>query len=171
MGIIARPTHLDPEFYFTQYVMKAPESDMLKSLEASAQMLIDHLNSIHADKAGYRYAEGKWSVKQLIQHVTDAERILAYRALRISRGDKTELQAYDEDLLAMNDNTNALTLKEVVDELVNVRKSTMDLFKNMSDKALDLTGTANGYECSARLLGWTISGHLVHHLEVLKERY
>lgn len=171
MGEIARPNVLDPEFYFTQYVLKAPGDEMLKSLEVSAQMFIDHLNSVQTSKAGYRYSEGKWTVKQLIQHVTDAERVLVYRALRFSRGDKTELLAYDEDLFAANDNTEALSLKEVIEELINVRKSTMDLFRNMSIKSLDNVGVANGYQCTPRLLGWAISGHLIHHLEILKERY
>ncbi len=171
MHKIERPTDLDPNVYFTNYLNKAKGNDLIQELENSAQEIIDLLKQVSTEKETYRYAEGKWTIKQLIQHIVDAERIFAYRALRISRKDTTSLPGYDEDLLAANDFTSELTLKQIIDDFVNVRRATITLFKNMNPEALDFAGEGNGFKLTPRYIGWIVIGHLTHHIDVLHERY
>lgn len=117
------------------------------------------------------YAEGKWTVKDILQHVIDNERIMSYRALRFSRNDKTQLPGYQEEVLAANTVAARRTLDELMQEFSELRKSTVTLFKNMDRAMLTRTGNANQTEINALALGFVILGHPVHHMNVLAERY
>lgn len=117
------------------------------------------------------YQPGKWTVKDILQHVIDNERIMAYRALRFSRNDKTLLPGYDEEILAANTNADNLTVQQLLEEFNLVRASTIALFKGMSDSMLLRSGVAFKSDISALALGFVILGHPVHHMNVIKERY
>ncbi|SEJ72189.1 DinB superfamily protein [Dyadobacter sp. SG02] len=117
------------------------------------------------------YAEGKWTVKDILQHVIDNERIMAYRALRFSRNDKTQLPGYDEAILAANTVASHRTIDDLMDEFRELRRSTITLFKNMDKTMLTRVGNANQTEITPLALGFVILGHPVHHMNVVRDRY
>jgi len=171
ISTIEKPLNLSDEFYFTYYINLAEGSHLLLSLEKSRQEFIRCVDLVKNMDVNYKYAEGKWSIKQLLQHITDTERILSYRALRFSRNDFTELQSYDEDFFADNDNSLNLDISQILYEFNSVRSATIEFYKNIDPSKLDNLGPSNGLETSPRMLGWINSGHCLHHLNVLKERY
>lgn len=117
------------------------------------------------------YAEGKWTVKDILQHVIDNERIMSYRALRFSRNDKAQLPGYDEEILAANTIANNRTIDDLMEEFAELRRSTITLFKNMDKTMLTRIGNANHTEISALALGFVILGHPLHHMNVVRDRY
>ena len=117
------------------------------------------------------YAAGKWTVKDILQHVIDNERIMSYRALRFSRNDKVQLPGYDEEVLAANTIASQRTIESLTDEFAELRRSTVTLFKNMDQTMLMRMGNANQTEISPLALGFVILGHPVHHMNVIRERY
>ena len=129
------------------------------------------LNTFSNEKGDYRYEEGKWSVKDLVQHVIDSERVFAYRALRFSRNDQTELSGFDQDHYASHALAQDRDLEEIMNEFTSTRYSTISLFSSLTDEQLKRVGTANEVEFSVEILGYIISGHLLHHLEVVREKY
>lgn len=124
------------------------------------------------DKLGdWVYAEGKWTVKDILQHVIDNERIMSYRALRFSRNDKMQLPGYDEEILAANTLAGHRTISDLMEEFTELRRSTITLFRNMDKTMLTRTGNANQTEISPLALGFVILGHPVHHMNVIRNRY
>lgn len=124
------------------------------------------------DALGERvYAEGKWTVKDILQHVIDNERIMSYRALRFSRNDKTQLPGYDEAILAANTVASGRTISDLLQEFSELRQSTITLFRNMDKTMLTRMGNANQTEISALALGFVILGHPLHHMKVIRDRY
>jgi hypothetical protein len=147
------------------------EWTLTEELEVSLAKFIDFVRDIPMDKFEYRYAEGKWDLKDIIQHVIDSERIFAYRALRIGRGDTAPLPGFEENDYAMAAQAGRRHLQELLTELSLVRHSTINLFKSFRDEDLGKTGTASGYTVSARALGFLIIGHQNHHIKIFNERY
>ncbi len=144
---------------------------MLEALEQSGKQMISLINSIPEDMGEYRYEKGKWSIKELICHMMDAERIFAYRALRFARNDSTDLPGFEENDYAPQANAHARTLKQLVAEVENLRKSTLDLFTSFTPDMLQRKGSANKSIVSVVNIGYIISGHETHHRNVLNERY
>jgi uncharacterized damage-inducible protein DinB len=144
---------------------------LVEELEVSVHNLIRFVQDIPIDKHDYRYAEGKWTIKDILQHLIDAERVFAYRALRFSRNDATELPGYDQDLYVDNAYANKRHMKDLLTELSTVRHSTMQLFGSFSEEQLLKRGMASGYNVSVRALGFMIIGHQNHHMKVFRERY
>lgn len=159
-----------PKFY-THYVNQVKDLDMLEALEQSGKQMISLINSIPEDMGEYRYEKGKWSIKELICHMMDAERIFAYRALRFARNDSTDLPGFEENDYAPQANAHARTLKQLVAEVENLRKSTLDLFTSFTPDMLQRKGSANKSIVSVVNIGYIISGHETHHRNVLNERY
>ena len=159
-----------PPFY-AGYIAEAPGKDLLQALEKQVDDWRSALKSLPAAKAGHRYAPGKWTIREVVAHVADAERVFAYRLLRFARGDTTALPGFDENVFAKSCDAEARTLEDCLAELAAVRAATVALVRPMSDVQMTRRGTANGKEISARALAWTIAGHAQHHLGVLKERY
>jgi len=159
--------------YATPYVMAAQKTDknILENLQYSLNYLFEILGDLPKEKQNYAYAEGKWTVKELVQHLIDTERIFAYRALRISRNDKINLLGFDENEFAKNANVNNIEYIDLLKEFSQVRKSTISLFNGFSEEMLLKTGLASNQTISVRALGVLLSGHVLHHLEVIKERY
>lgn len=155
----------------SRYVEAVPDGDILATLESQAAETQAYLGALDATQAGHRYAPGKWTVKQVVAHVSDAERVFAYRALSFARKDQTALPPFEEDDWAAANTCEQRSLQEVLAELAAVRQASLALFRGLDDEAWDRQGTANGKRFSVRALAWMLAGHEAHHLRVLRERY
>lgn len=153
------------------YINALENVELLEELEISLHDFIKFAREIPMDKFDYRYAEGKWTIKEIIQHIMDAERIFAYRALRISRNDKTPLPGFEENNYVENTNANGRSLQELLTEFSALRHSNLLLFKSFDEKQLIRMGIASNHPVSVRALGFLIIGHQKHHQKVFKERY
>ena len=157
--------------YFDRYISLVDDMEIVGALEHYGAAYLEQ----EADKLrqlGDRvYAPGKWTVKDTIQHIIDGERIFAYRALRIARADNTPLPGFDENDYARNTNAADRTLDDLLEEFDGVRKSTIILFRNFSNEMLLNVGTSSGNPISTLAIGYTIVGHLIHHMRVWEERY
>jgi uncharacterized damage-inducible protein DinB len=156
---------------FTTYVQEAGNVNLIEELEISLHDFIKFVQNIPMDKFDYRYAEGKWTIKEIIQHIIDTERIFAYRALRFSRNDKTALASFDENDYVDNTNANSRGLQDLLTELSAVRHSNLLFYKSLSEEQLKRIGTASNNQMSVRALGFVIIGHQKHHQKVFQERY
>jgi uncharacterized damage-inducible protein DinB len=159
-----------PPFY-KNYVKQIDETDVIQALRLSGARTQILIHSIPDAKADYRYAEGKWSIRELICHMMDAERIFAYRALRFARQDKTPLHGWEENDYAPHANATGRSLKKLGDEMTRLRSTTVDLFESFTEDMLKKKGTANNTEMSVLTLGFVIAGHEAHHRKILAERY
>lgn len=171
MTTIVKPNLFNPEHFFNNYIKCAPKTNLIESLVHTENEIVKYIDNLPNHKETYAYADSKWSIKQVLQHVNDTERIMAYRALRISRRDLTNLPGYDENEYAKNDCADSLTLKDIKDEFIAIRQSTHFLFSKMNEKVIDFKGQSSNFEVSPRAIGWIISGHGYHHLNILNERY
>jgi isocitrate/isopropylmalate dehydrogenase len=157
--------------YFDRYINIVKENNLANVLTHSLDE-IDFLRRPEVrEKENYAYAEGKWTIKELLQHVIDTERIMTYRALRFARMDSTHLHSFDEDAMAAASGANARSIDEIIEELETVRKSTIQLYKSFTAEMLLFEGTASGKKINALALGFVIAGHQTHHFNILKERY
>ena len=147
------------------------EYPLLEELEISIHRLIKFVQNIPLDKFDYRYAEGKWTIKEILQHLIDAERIFAYRALRFARNDKTPLPGFDENDYAAEAYADKRSIQELLTELAVVRQATQSLFKSFSQEELLRKGSASNNPVSVRALGFVIIGHQNHHERIFQERY
>lgn len=159
-----------PDFY-KRYVQHVKDFDLLEALKISSKETVDLIRSLPEEKGEHRYAPGKWSIKELLCHTMDTERIMSYRALRFARNDKTPLHGFEENDYAPEANASSRTLDRIADEMVKLRVSTVDLFASFTPEMLTRKGLANNVEFSVLNLGYIISGHESHHRSVLKERY
>lgn len=159
-----------PDFH-KRYVEHVKDYDVLEALKNSSKETIEMVRSIPEEKGDYRYAEGKWSIKELLCHMMDTERILAYRALRFARNDKTHLHGFEENDYAPEANAQNRNIKKIADEMGRLRLTTIDLFENFTPEMFKRKGLANNLELSVLNLGYIISGHESHHRKILRERY
>lgn len=159
-----------PPFY-KNYVKQLDDSDILTAMRISGFRTMELVHSIPEKMSDHRYAEGKWSVCEVLCHMEDAERIFAYRALRFARNDKTPLAGFEEKDYAPQANASGRTLKKIADEMQHLRSSTLDLFESFTAEMLARKGTANNNEMSVAAIGFIIAGHETHHCNILKERY
>lgn len=159
-----------PSFY-RNYVALVAESNPVEALRASMERVQALVRCLPEHRAGHRYAEGKWSIREVLCHLMDGERVLACRALRFARGDRTPLPSYDQDLYAPQANAAARTIERLADEMARLRTCTIDLFESFTPEMLARSGEANQNVLSVLALGFIIAGHEHHHLKVLQERY
>ena len=164
------PVNEYAEYYF-QYINVLGEATLLEELEISLHEFIRFVQNIPMDKFDYRYAEGKWTIKEIIQHVIDTERIFAYRALRISRNDTTPLPGFDENEYINNTAANARGIQDLLTEFSAVRHSNIYLFKSFSIEQLERMGIASNAGVSVRAIGFILIGHQKHHQNIFEERY
>ncbi len=157
--------------YFRHYVELVKDMDVLESLRHTSGTMTEVLKTIPDSKGDHRYAEGKWSIRESLVHVMDVERVMAYRALRFSRNDHTDLPGFDEKAYAPESNASTRTIRELASELEHLRQSTIDLFASFSPEMLAREGTANKNKISVLNLGYIIAGHDLHHQRLLTERY
>jgi DinB superfamily len=157
--------------YFDTYVNKVADIELLDALKQSLLELdnldFDALNA----KAEYAYAEGKWTIKDIFQHLIDTERVMTYRSLSFGRNDVKQLPGFDENNYAKHVNTKKRSLRSLILELKLVHKSSIALFKSFDKKALQRKGIMYNAEISVLAVGFIIAGHQIHHLQVIKERY
>jgi uncharacterized damage-inducible protein DinB len=169
--MIPRPDASEHLPYYSKYVDRVPDGDLLQTLREQLDNTLTLVGGLDEAQGGHRYAPGKWSIRQSLTHVIDAERIFAYRALRIARGDQTPLESFDENAYAEAADADARTLADLADELRHVRMGNLALFASLSDEALARRGTASGGPVSVRALAWIIAGHEMHHVALFRERY
>jgi uncharacterized damage-inducible protein DinB len=147
------------------------EIDPLPALEAQRDQFVAQLRPLSDDSAAHRYAPGKWTIKQLVGHLTDAERIFAYRLLRIARGDQTPLPGFEENDYAAAGGSDARSIADLIDEWTSVRAATLTLVRSIDGDGWNRRGTASNAPISARALVYLILGHTDHHRGILEERY
>lgn len=157
--------------HFYPYIQLVENEDLNAVLKNQIETSKQFFNSIPEEKTYYRYAEGKWSIKEVLQHIIDTERVFAYRALAFARKETSILPNMDENSYGENSNANSREWHDLIEEFVAVRQSTLHLYQSFSEAQLELTGKTTSYEMSAKAMGYTIAGHLVHHVNILKERY
>jgi hypothetical protein len=157
--------------YYKHYILELGNVDLFEILIASSEELLETVKDLSEEKLLFRYDEGKWSIKELLQHLIDTERIMSYRALRFSRNDATELQGFDENWYVDNSNGNDRNSSELIEEFTCTRSASISLFKSFTYEMLLLSGTANESDITVRALGFIIAGHQMHHLKIIKERY
>jgi hypothetical protein len=168
---IARPGEEEYAPFYAGYVKRVPEGDLRGALRAQLGTTLALLRGIPESRGDYRYAPDKWTIKEVIGHVIDTERIMAYRALRIARGDATPLAGYEQDDYVPNGNFGQRTIANLAEELEVVRRSTIILFQHLDETALTRRGTASGSAVTPRALAYIIAGHELHHVDGLRTKY
>ncbi len=168
---IPRPDASEYAPFYGTYVGTVPEGDLLQLLEEQRRATQALLAGIPEPRALHRYAPGKWSIKEVVGHLLDSERVFCYRALRFARGDQTALSGFDENVYVPAGKFDARPLGELAAELDAVRRATIALFGSFDAAALARRGTANGKEVSVRALAYIVAGHERHHVAILRERY
>ena len=166
-----RPAETDYAPAFAGYVSLVPEDDVLSVIESQSSETQRLISSLDEQRAMHRYAEGKWSVKQVIGHLTDGERVFGYRAMCIARGEANSLPGFDENEYMKYANFDSWRLGDLAESYALVRRSNIVLFRNFDDEAWDRRGIANDNPVTVRALAYVIAGHERHHLKVLRERY
>ena len=157
--------------YYQSYLDRLPAGDILALLDTQREDTRATLGGLTARQSGFRYGAGKWSIKEVVGHVIDVERVLAYRALRFSRADATPLPGFEQDDYVAGGNFDSRALGDLLDELDVVRAGTLALFRGMSPDMLARVGTANEAKMSVRAVPWIILGHERHHLNIIRDRY
>lgn len=169
--IVGRPVTGEYGPEYEDYISKVPGDDVLGALEAQRLRMIQLFAARSERDGNFRYAPGKWTVKEILGHVCDAERIFTYRALRIARGDKTPIEGFEQDDYVTNGGFGERTLADVADEYAVIREATLTLFRSLSKDAWPRRGIANKKEISVRALAFIAAGHELHHRQILEERY
>jgi uncharacterized damage-inducible protein DinB len=167
----ARPDTSEYAPFYHGYVMAVPEGDVVELLRSGGHELLEVIRRIPEERGGHRYGPDKWTIREVVGHLIDAERIFAYRALRFARGDQTMLPGFDENEFVKTAGSDQRTLSDLARELEAVRESTALLFESLPDDAWIRKGSANGKEMSVRALAYVAAGHPRHHLRILRERY
>lgn len=157
--------------YFENYTSLVAEQAVLDAFTNQSKALSDFFSSVSEEKSMYAYAEGKWTLKEMLQHIIDTERIFAYRALCIARRETATLPGFDENLYADNSSANKRTWAELTQEMKIVRESTLLLFGSFTDKMLSNTGNFSSASATPQTIGLIIIGHFYHHINIAKERY
>jgi len=160
-----------PVFYKPYIDILDQEMGLLDLLDASLELFEKTLYHLKKEKFEYRYQPGKWSIKEIVQHLTDTERVFVYRALRFSRKDQKPLSGFEQDSYVANYAADKRNFNALLDEFCLLRRATMMMFQDFDDHILDLSGTVEGNSITVRALGYICSGHVMHHLKVIEERY
>ena len=166
-----RPDATEYASFYAGYVAKVPDGDLLTTLEAQVGEYFQTLNPVTEAKSEFSYAPGKWTIKELLLHVVDAERVFCYRAMRIARGDQTPLPGFDEQAWVPLSGASDRTVADLLGEFRAVRAATLAGLRHLPADSVTRRGTASGKEVSVRGLAWIIAGHAAHHLGILRERY
>ena len=157
--------------YYGNYVQLVPKQNIINTLNQQMHEFYTLINTIPGDKAFEVYEEGKWSIKQIVGHLVETERVFAYRALAMSRRDPSPLPGMDQDDYVKYSNYNSRTLKNLANEYLAVRISNIHLFQNMTKEMLSLSGKASGYDFTVRSFPFIIAGHELHHINVINDKY
>jgi uncharacterized damage-inducible protein DinB len=169
--MLRKPSEDEYASFYTGYIGLVPEGEYASLLNNQEQALLTLFSGLSEEKALFRYAEGKWSLKEVLAHITDTERIMCYRMLRISRGDKTDLPGFDQDIFIDNNSFDEVALTDLIQDFQSVRQATLSLLPTITESAWTRVGTANTFEITARALAYVIVGHTQHHLNIVEQKY
>ena len=167
----ARPQQGEADPYFFRYIDKVPDGDIVDVLSRQVAESVAFLRAIPESKGGHTYGPDKWTIREVIGHMTDAERVMGYRALRFSRNDDTPIEGFDENLYAANAASDLRSLGDLIDEFEHLRRSSIGLVNGLTQEMMSRRGNANGKDVTVRALAFIIAGHETHHMEILKTRY
>lgn len=168
---ITRPEKDEYNEFYQGYVSQVKDELSLQELETQITVLTDIFSPISEEKGLFAYAEGKWTIKELLGHLIDGERVFAYRILRISRQDETPLETFDENEYVANSNFNERTIAEMLEEFSLSRRSNLLLLQSFPENVWLYRGTASGFPVSVRAIAYIMFGHVAHHTNILRERY
>lgn len=166
-----RPQSTEYMSYYEKYVSLVPEGDVLETLSGQLDSTLTALRAIPEERAGYRYAPDKWSIKELVGHIIDTERIFAYRALRFARNDQTKLSGFEQDDYIRNATFDDCKLSELTDEFEHVRRGNLLMLRQLNEESWNRSGNASNAEVTVRALAYIIAGHELHHMNVLRDKY
>jgi uncharacterized damage-inducible protein DinB len=166
-----RPAATEAPEYYNHYINLVKSNDVIKELKDQILKIQAIISEIPEDKENFSYADGKWTIKQLLGHMIDTERVFGYRAMCIARKDKTALPGFDENAFVANSNFHKRTLYELGHEFAIVREANMAMFRTFEEEELSQMGNANGKDVSVRAIIYMVAGHAIHHMGVLKTRY
>lgn len=169
--MITRPNETEyPDFYHS-YVLLVPDGEVLRFLKKQKRLFVGLIDSIPEEQLLYRYAEGKWTIKQLVGHVIDTERIMAYRALAFSRGERQMIPGFNENDYVERASFNQKEITSLINEFSKLRESNIAMFHNFSENMMLRKGNANNLLFSVRALVYIVAGHTEHHIQVIKSKY
>ena len=157
--------------YFGRYISLVPGQDAVAALEEQPRDTLPLLSTLTEEEGAYRYAPGKWSIKEMLGHVIDTERVFAYRGLCFARNDQTPLASFEQDGYVLAGNFDACRMADLIEEFVAVRRSSIWLFRQLSEEAWMRRGVASGNPLSVRAIAYIIAGHELHHGRILREKY
>lgn len=157
--------------YYQKYIERVPEGDLLDLMNWSLNESLKSLVMISEEKGNWAYEEGKWTIKEVLQHIIDTERIYAFRALAFARGEQAEIRGYDHDAYAANCMAEKRTMKSLLEELKRLRSSTVDLFASFTKEMLAKKGIANEQKIQVEQLGFILIGHEMHHVAMIEQKY
>jgi hypothetical protein len=166
-----RPASTEYAPYFEKYVKLVPEGDLLQLLSQQIKETTDLVRNITDAQGEYRYAPGKWSLKEVIGHMSDTERVMSYRLLRFARGDQTPLMGFDQDIYVNGAAFELHSVQDLLEELTAVRQATLYLLHGLTDEAWGRTGPVNNNEVTVKSLAYIIAGHELHHRKIIEEYY
>ena len=170
-AVSTRPDKSEYPAYCEGYISRVPDGDIVATLGKQLDETLALIKTIPEARGDWRYAEGKWTVKEVLGHVVDSERVFAYRALRFARGDATPLSGFEQDDFVRGGAFDKRSLSDLADEYEHVRRSSLALFASLGEEAWSRKGPANNNESSVRALAFIIAGHERHHVEILRTRY
>lgn len=166
-----RPEPSEVAEYFFTYIKQVPDGDIRQQMQTQATEMAAWLNSITEDDSLRRYAPGKWSIREVLGHIIDCERLFVYRAMWFARGHEDPLPSFEQDLAAVHAGSHDVTWRDLVDEFLALRRSTVAFFRALPPAAWSRQGIASGNPFSVRALAWVTVGHVAHHMRILRERY
>jgi hypothetical protein len=169
--MLLRPNKEEYPSYYEDYIKLVPDGDIGVILKENLSKTISLFQNISESNGDFRYAPDKWSIKEVLGHMTDTERIMSVRLLRFARGDSTAVPGFNENIYVNGANFNQRTLKSLIEEFTVTRNATITLIKNMPEEAWMRKGFANNFENTTRALAYMITGHEMHHCQVIRERY
>lgn len=171
MDLSSRPSRDEYGDFHAGYIAEVPDGDIRETLDSSAREIERFYSAIRESLGSYAYAPGKWTVREVIGHVADSERVFAYRALRFGRGDSTALPGFDQEIFVPNSNAATRAWSDILADLLAVREASQHLFRSFTLRDWERRGTGSGVEVTVRAMAWVIVGHELHHRRVLRERY
>lgn len=169
--IATRPQVGEHHAYYRGYVDLVPDGDILEQLALQIADSLAFLSDVDEQRSMFRYAPGKWSIKEVVGHLMDSERIFGYRALRIARGDTTPLEGFDQEALIKGAHFDARPWDELLREWRIVRDANLTMYRGFSEEEMVRMGHANGSDISVRAFAWIMAGHELHHMRIVRERY
>ncbi|WP_433746433.1 DinB family protein [Falsibacillus pallidus] len=166
-----RPVSGDYIPYYSTYIDRVEEGEIEEVLSDQIKVTVELLKNLSEEQGAFRYGEGKWSIKEVIGHMADTERVMNFRLMSFARGESSELPGFDENEYVERAGFDRQTIPALLENLVAVRTSTISLLESLDEEAWERRGTANGAPVTVRALAWIIAGHELHHCMILKERY